>query len=85
MKQTTLLSLLALSSILAAMIGCELVVDFDRTKLPQAPAGDAGTPDVVQPAPVDAGVPPKDSAADAPAPTDAEAPDAEVDAGEDAG
>lgn len=59
MKQKTLLTVLALSSLFAASIGCELVVDFDRTKLPQpASVTDAGMlPDVTQPPVVDSGMP----------------------------
>jgi hypothetical protein len=65
----------------AATAGCELIVDFDRTKI-DAGATDATVSDVTNPpidapvdSPVDAG---KDSPADAPA-------DVKVDTGTDAG
>ena len=76
MKQKLFFAVLTLT---VAAAGCELVVDFDRTKIPQ-PSSDAATSDVVQPV--------VDSGTDAPSTTDASdaardsASDADTDAGD---
>jgi hypothetical protein len=70
------LFLIAFGSMFA--LGCELIVDFDRTKSPVADAG------AVDAAPQDSSVP--DAEADAPADAPSDAPQASdaSDAGEDA-
>jgi hypothetical protein len=62
-------------ALVSLVLGCELIVDFDRTKIPQ-PVTDSGVADVVQP-PADTGAP--DTGADAG--NDAR-PDAAPDAGD---
>ena len=64
------------------VLGCELIVDFDRTKIPvesteTGPPGDATLPDVVTDAPDEAAADGGD--ADAPTTGDADASDAAAD------
>jgi hypothetical protein len=54
MKNKTLLALLSGTSLIALLMGCELAVDFDRTKIPQAAIDAAPALDVVQPPAPDA-------------------------------
>jgi hypothetical protein len=54
-------SLLALSLLCSALVGCELIADFDRSKIPDvAPGADAGM-DAARPQP-DAGPEPDEDA-----------------------
>jgi hypothetical protein len=61
-------------------IGCELIVDFDRTRIPSE-AVDATLPDVALP---EASTP-DDAGDDAEAPPQDAAPEADADTGDDAG
>jgi hypothetical protein len=54
MKNKTLLALLSSTALIALLVGCELAVDFDRTKIPQAAIDAASAMDVVQPPAPDA-------------------------------
>lgn len=47
--------LLALILLCLAVSGCELIADFDRSKIPERPAGDAGTMGDAAARPPDAG------------------------------
>jgi hypothetical protein len=78
MNQKTLALLLCSSSLVALSVGCELVVDFDRTKIAQ-PIVDASTADVIVQPTNDAGP------GDAANPSDAASSDASSDAALDAG
>ena len=69
LKKVVLLATLASSFVL----GCELIVDFDRTRIP-VEGGDATTADVVNPPVGDTGTPDTSTPADA-------APEASTDAG----
>jgi hypothetical protein len=71
LKKVVLLATFASSFVL----GCELIVDFDRTRIP-VEGGDATTADVVAP-PADTGTPETSTTTDA-------APDAPTDAGSNA-
>ena len=75
--------LMFVGTALVAMTGCELIVDFDRSKIPQE-GTDASVQDVTQPPVSDAAqdVSTSDAATDA-TPSDA-APDTGTDAGSDA-
>jgi hypothetical protein len=75
-KITQGLVLLAVSSS-ALALGCELIVDFDRTRIP-IEAGDATFPDGSPPSTQDA-APATDAAADATDASDADITDAAAD------
>jgi hypothetical protein len=82
MKNKTLLALFSSTSIIALLVGCELAVDFDRTKIPQAAIDAAPAMDVVQPPAPDAS--PLDSGTDAAVSPDASDGSAPDDGGADA-
>jgi hypothetical protein len=55
MKQSTIKKAVALATLSSAFVlGCELIVDFDRTRIP-VEGSDASTADVVAPPATDAG------------------------------
>ena len=61
MHKKRTVALLGLASLLAAGVGCELIVDFDRSKIDGGTEADASMPDVITEQ--DTGMSEKDSAA----------------------
>jgi hypothetical protein len=80
MKQSTIKKAVALATLSSAFVlGCELVVDFDRTRIP-VEGSDASTADVVTAPATDSGVPTTPDASGDAGASDAGATDASADA-----